>query len=157
MTVDVGGKTPEEDSVQSTVSYELFELLSGLSHACQLINVIAFYLHITLPFRLHQLFVFFFFFEMKKTSKFFSFVLFFREFIGENLTIDRLRADIAKLNANIISTCLSQGIHIDNAHVTRTLENLCKLLTHRQNSSRCVRRRRREKNLVRTSILDQNQ
>ena len=57
LTADVGGKTPEEDSVQSTVSYELFELLSGLSHACQLINVIAFYLHITLPFRLHQLFV----------------------------------------------------------------------------------------------------
>jgi hypothetical protein len=54
LTVDVSGKTPDEDSLQSTFSYELYEVLSGLSHACQLINVIAFYLHIALPFRLHQ-------------------------------------------------------------------------------------------------------
>ena len=55
LTVDVNSKTNDADSLQSTLSYELFEVLSGLSHACQLINVIAFYLHITLPFRLHQL------------------------------------------------------------------------------------------------------
>lgn len=54
-TVDVDSKTPDADSLQSTLSYELFETLSALSHACQLINVIAFYLHIALPFRLHQL------------------------------------------------------------------------------------------------------
>ena len=54
-TVDVDSKTPDSDSLQSKVSYELYEILSALSHACQLINVIAFYLHIALPFRLHQL------------------------------------------------------------------------------------------------------
>jgi hypothetical protein len=55
LTVDVDGKTPDVDSLQSTLSHELYEVLSALSHACQLINVIAFYLHIALPFRLHQL------------------------------------------------------------------------------------------------------
>jgi hypothetical protein len=55
LTVDVDGKNPEIDSFQSTLSHELYEVLSALSHACQLINVIAFYLHIALPFRLHQL------------------------------------------------------------------------------------------------------
>lgn len=51
----VDNKTPDFDSLQSTLSHELYEVLSALSHACQLINVIAFYLHITLPFRLHHL------------------------------------------------------------------------------------------------------
>jgi hypothetical protein len=55
LTVDVDGKNPEIDSLQSTLSHELYEVLSALSHACQLINAIAFYLHIALPFRLHQL------------------------------------------------------------------------------------------------------
>ena len=43
------------DSPQLTPAYQTHEVLSALSHACQLINVIAFYLHINLPFRLHQL------------------------------------------------------------------------------------------------------
>jgi len=43
------------DSPQLSPSSEAYEVLSALSHACQLINVIAFYLHINLPFRLHQL------------------------------------------------------------------------------------------------------
>lgn len=55
LTLDVDGKSADMDSLQSTLSKELYEVLSALSHACQLINVIAFYLHITLPFRLHQL------------------------------------------------------------------------------------------------------
>jgi hypothetical protein len=45
----------EPDSPQLSPSSDSYEVLSGLSHACQLINVIAFYLHINLPFRLHQL------------------------------------------------------------------------------------------------------
>ena len=53
--ISVDSKTPEIDSIQSAYTQELYQILSGLSHACQLINVIAFYLHITLPFRLHQL------------------------------------------------------------------------------------------------------
>jgi hypothetical protein len=113
LTVDVDGKNPDIDSFQSTLSHELYEVLSALSHACQLINVIAFYLHIALPFRLHQL-----------------------EFNTDNLTTDRLRADIAKLNANIVSSCISQGIPIENTHVTHTLENLCKLLTFKRYLSR---------------------
>lgn len=55
LTIDVESKTHDVDSLQSTLSHELHEVLSALSHACQLINVIAFYLHIALPFRLHQL------------------------------------------------------------------------------------------------------
>ncbi|UJR21103.1 hypothetical protein I4U23_024203 [Adineta vaga] len=112
-TVDVDGKTQDVDSLQSTLSHELYEVLSALSHACQLINVIAFYLHIALPFRLHQL-----------------------EFNTDNLTPDRLRADIAKLNANIVCSCISQGIPIDKTNVTHTLENLCKLLTFKRYLSR---------------------
>ena len=54
-TIDVNGNTPEADSLQSILTCELYQVLSALSHACQLINVIAFYLHIALPFRLHQL------------------------------------------------------------------------------------------------------
>jgi hypothetical protein len=61
-----------------------------------------------------------------------------REFNTDNLTTDRLRADIAKLNANIISSCISQGIPIENHHATYTLENLCKLLTFKQYLSRLV-------------------
>lgn len=53
--MDVDGKSADIDSLQSTLSKELYEVLSSLSHSCQLMNVIAFYLHITLPFRLHQL------------------------------------------------------------------------------------------------------
>ncbi|CAF0884523.1 unnamed protein product [Rotaria sp. Silwood1] len=113
LTTDVDNKTPDVDSLQSTLSHELYEVLSALSHACQLINVIAFYLHIALPFRLHQL-----------------------EFNGDNLTTDRLRGDIAKLNANIVSSCLSQDIPIDNTNATHTLENLLKLLTFKQYHSR---------------------
>jgi len=112
-TIDVDNKNGDVDSLQSTLSHELYEVLSALSHTCQLINVIAFYLHIALPFRLHQL-----------------------EFNTDNLTTDRLRADIAKLNANIVSSCISQGIPIDNTNVTHTLENLCKLLTFKRYLSR---------------------
>jgi len=61
-----------------------------------------------------------------------------REFNTDNLTTDRLRADIAKLNANIISSCISQGILIEKANVTHTLENLCKLLTFKRYLSRLV-------------------
>ncbi|UJR28391.1 hypothetical protein I4U23_009632 [Adineta vaga] len=95
----------EPDSPRTSVSHDLYEVISGLSHACQLINIIAVYLHINLPFRLHQL-----------------------EFNTNNLTIDCLRANIAKLNANIISSCLSQGIPIELNNVSYTLENLFKLL-----------------------------
>ncbi len=45
----------DSDSPQLSPSSETYEALSALSHACQLINAIAFYLHINLPFRLHQL------------------------------------------------------------------------------------------------------
>lgn len=113
LTVEVDGRTPEVDSLQSALSHELYEVLSALSHACQLINVIALYLHIALPFRLHQL-----------------------EFNTDNLTADRLRADVAKLNANIISGCISQGIPIESASLTHTLENLYKLLIFKQYPSR---------------------
>jgi len=61
-----------------------------------------------------------------------------REFNTDNLTTDRLRADIAKLNANIISSCISQGILIEKTNVTHTLENLCKLLTFKRYLSRLV-------------------
>ncbi|CAF0841091.1 unnamed protein product [Rotaria sordida] len=113
LTTDVDNKTPDVDSLQSTLSHELYEILSALSHACQLINVIAFYLHIALPFRLHQL-----------------------EFNSDNLTTDRLRGDIAKLNANIVTSCISQDIPIENTNVTHTLENLLKLLTFKRYRSR---------------------
>ncbi|CAF4413683.1 unnamed protein product [Rotaria socialis] len=112
-TLDVNNKSPDMDSFQTTLTHELYEALSALSHACQLINVIAFYLHIALPFRLHQL-----------------------EFNGDNLTTDRLRADIAKLNANIVTSCLAQDIPIENTHVTYTMENLLKLLTFKEYRSR---------------------
>ncbi|CAF0839924.1 unnamed protein product [Adineta ricciae] len=113
LTVDVDGKTQDADSLQSTLSHDLYEIVSALSHSCQLINVIAFYLHIALPFRLHQL-----------------------EFNTDNLTPDRLRADVAKLNANIVTSCISQGIPIDKNNVTHTLENLCRLLTLKRYLSR---------------------
>ncbi|CAF3779735.1 unnamed protein product [Rotaria magnacalcarata] len=113
LTLDVDNKSPDSDSLQTTLAHELYEVLSALSHACQLINVIAFYLHIALPFRLHQL-----------------------EFNGDNLTTDRLRADIAKLNANIVTSCLAQDIPIENTHVTYTMENLLKLLTFKEYRSR---------------------
>ncbi len=61
-----------------------------------------------------------------------------REFNTDNLTTDRLRADIAKLNANIVSSCISQGIPMDNTNVTHTLENLYKLLTFKRYLSRLV-------------------
>jgi hypothetical protein len=77
-----------------------------------------------------------------KTIRYFlglNFYLHFsREFNTDNLTTDRLRADIAKLNANIVSSCISQGIPIDNANVTHTLDNLCKLLTFKRYLSRFV-------------------
>lgn len=57
LTIEVDKQNTDSDSFQSTLSHELYEVLSALSHACQLINVIAFYLHIALPFRLHQLYV----------------------------------------------------------------------------------------------------
>lgn len=66
-------------------------------------------------------------------------ILIHREFNAENLTTDRLRADIAKLNANIVSTCISQGIPMDNARVMHTLENLYTLLTLRNFLSRSVK------------------
>ncbi|CAF2421952.1 unnamed protein product [Rotaria sp. Silwood2] len=113
LTANVDNDNSDTDSLQSTLSHELYEVLSALSHACQLIHVIAFYLHIVLPFRLHQL-----------------------EFNNDNLTTDRLRGDIAKLNANIISSCLSQDIPIENTNVTHTLENLLKLLKFERYRSR---------------------
>lgn len=74
----------------------------------------------------------------KKRIFFLTSVFFSREFNTDNLTSDRLRADIAKLNANIVSSCISQGIPIDNTNVTHTLENLCKLLTFKRYLSRLV-------------------
>lgn len=56
LTVDIDENMPDPESPQSSISRDFHEVLSALSHACQLINVIAFYLHIHLPFRLHQLY-----------------------------------------------------------------------------------------------------
>ncbi|CAF3698911.1 unnamed protein product [Rotaria sp. Silwood1] len=105
--------TTNVDYIHSTLYHKLHEVLSALSHACQLINVIAFYLNIALPFRLHQL-----------------------EFNSDNLTIDSLRRDIAKLNANIFSSCITQDIPIKDTNVTHTLENLVKLLRFERYCSR---------------------
>ncbi|CAF0741841.1 unnamed protein product [Adineta steineri] len=95
----------DPDSPQSSLSRDLYYVVSALSHACQLINVIASYLHIHLPFRLHHI-----------------------KFNTDKLSIDCLRADIAKLNTNIIFSCLSQGIPIEFTNSTYTLENLRTLL-----------------------------
>lgn len=56
----------------------------------------------------------------------------FSEFNTEELITDDLRANIAKLNANIVSCCLSEGIPVELANVSYTLENLLKLLTLEQ-------------------------
>lgn len=140
MALDVENTTTDHDSLQAALTNELYEVLSGLSHACQLINIIAFYLHISLPFRLHQLYVSSLSIIVTMNSS-----LSFREFNTENLKADRLRADIAKLNANIVSSCISQGICIDDSHVTHTLDNLCKLLTLKYYHSRFVSLYHREK------------
>ncbi|CAF0766473.1 unnamed protein product [Didymodactylos carnosus] len=101
------------NSLSSSTSHQLNEIMSGLSHACQLINILAFYLNITLPFRLHQL-----------------------EFNTNNVTIERLRADIAKLNANILCGCFSQGIPINYSNAKHTIENLSKLILVNEYQSR---------------------
>lgn len=108
LRIDNGDLTKiEVDSPQLSLCHNLHEVLSALSHACQLINVIAFYLHINLPFRLHHF-----------------------EFNKDYLTEKYFHAIVAKLNTNIISGCLSQDIPIDfTTNVTQTLENLLKLLT----------------------------
>ncbi len=46
--------SPSCDSPQLSPSRDSYNTLSALSHACQLINIIAFYLNIKLPFHLHQ-------------------------------------------------------------------------------------------------------
>ena len=56
----------------------------------------------------------------------------FSEFNTEELITDDLRANIAKLNANIVCSCLSQGIPVELTNVSYTLENLLKLLTLEQ-------------------------
>ncbi len=63
---------------------------------------------------------------------------YFRQFNTENLRTDCLRADIAKLNANIVSTCFSQDIPIEFTNVTYTLENLFELLKCQRYPSRLV-------------------
>jgi hypothetical protein len=68
----------------------------------------------------------------------FVWLVFFRSFSQDELLIEHLRADIAKLNANIITTCLSQGIPIEFTNVTHTPENLLKLLTFDQYPTRFV-------------------
>jgi hypothetical protein len=91
---------------------------------------------------LHFIFILLYHFvyiNCNKNSYFqFLYLRFSREFNNDNLTTDRLRADIAKLNANIISGCITQGIPIDKTNVTHTLENLCKLLTFKRYLSRLV-------------------
>ena len=52
--VNVNVDTSTPDSPRVSMGDDFYQVLSGLSHACQLLNVIAFYLHIHLPFRLHQ-------------------------------------------------------------------------------------------------------
>ncbi len=41
------------DSLQFSPSCDSYKILSALSHACQLINIIAIYLNVKLPFNLH--------------------------------------------------------------------------------------------------------
>jgi hypothetical protein len=62
----------------------------------------------------------------------------FRNFNQDEVKIDHLRADIAKLNTNIISSCLSQGIQIEFTNAPYTLANLLKLLTFNEYPSRLV-------------------
>lgn len=51
---NVDGATGDLDSFQLSPSSDAFDTLLALSHACQLINAVAFFLDIKLPFHLHQ-------------------------------------------------------------------------------------------------------
>ncbi len=48
-----GETSGDFESSQLSPSCDSYNTLSALSHACQLINIIAFYLNIKLPFHLH--------------------------------------------------------------------------------------------------------
>lgn len=65
-------------------------------------------------------------------------VFYSSEFTKDCFKVDDLRADIAKLNVNITSSCLSQGIHVELSEAWYTFENLWKLFTVKQYPTRLV-------------------
>ena len=47
-------ETFDPESPEASLRHELCQIISGLSHACQLTNTLAFFFQVHLPFKLHH-------------------------------------------------------------------------------------------------------
>ena len=134
-----------------------YNISAALTYATQLVNVLAYYVNIKLPYKLtcgyvlriiyttcKHIYEMIFFISClfllgvdnvrthinNKLCEIFSlsWSCFFREFCGNELSDQKFARKVARLNSNILHLCLTQNTKIEVLNPMHTLQNLMHLL-----------------------------
>lgn len=82
-----------------------YSISAALTYTAQLVNVIAFYLDIRLPYK-----------------------MVYKDFCTDDMTKQQLARRVARLNANVLHLCFSQNVDLNVLQPTQTLFNIMKMV-----------------------------
>ncbi|CAB3983709.1 Beclin 1-associated autophagy-related key regulator [Paramuricea clavata] len=95
-------KNSSNESVPtSSLRSSAFSLTAGLTYTCQLLDLMAFFLDVTLPKDVNC-----------------------SDFCLRDLSASEFRSAVLRLNTNVMYLCLSQNVNIQMLHPKRTLQNI---------------------------------
>lgn len=82
-----------------------FNITAALTYTTQLVNILAFYLDVRLPYK-----------------------MIYSDFCSSDMNEQQFSRRVARLNANILHLCFTQSVRLDVLHPARTLHNILQLL-----------------------------
>ncbi|GLV43336.1 Autophagy-related 14 [Carabus blaptoides fortunei] len=82
-----------------------FNVTAALTYTTQLVNILAFYLDVRLPYK-----------------------MVYSDFCGNDMNEQQFARRVARLNANVLQLCFSQSVCPEVLHAPRTLHNILQLL-----------------------------
>ncbi|XP_034942631.1 beclin 1-associated autophagy-related key regulator [Chelonus insularis] len=94
-----------EANKENTVSNPAYNISAALTYATQLVNVLAYYINVRLPYKLT-----------------------YSEFCGNEMSDQKFARKVARLNSNVLHLCFTQNTDLRVLHPMHTLQNLIHLL-----------------------------
>ncbi|XP_057337203.1 beclin 1-associated autophagy-related key regulator isoform X1 [Microplitis mediator] len=90
---------------ENTMNNPAYNISAALTYATQLVNVLAYYINVRLPYKLT-----------------------YGEFCGNEMSEQKFARKVARLNSNILHLCFTQNTNLSVLHPMHTLQNLMHLL-----------------------------
>ncbi|XP_033216682.1 beclin 1-associated autophagy-related key regulator [Belonocnema kinseyi] len=90
---------------ENSIHNPAYNISAALTYATQLVNIIAYYVNVKLPYKLA-----------------------YSEFCGNEMSEHKFTRKVARLNSNVVHLCISQNTDITVLHPMKTLQNLMHLL-----------------------------